>query len=91
MTCPLGDQAGIAEGRNIIWEASPYPATKTGNKNHTREENMGKTSDFIIENGVLKKYIGPGGDVVIPEGVTKLGREVLSVYYLSHLLIEVNE
>ena len=39
---------------------------------------MGKTSDFIIENGVLKKYIGPGGDVVIPEGVTKLGREVLS-------------
>ena len=33
---------------------------------------MGNASDFIIENGVLKKYVGPGGDVVIPEGVTKI-------------------
>ena len=30
--------------------------------------------DFIIENGVLKRYTGPGGDVVIPEGVTSIGR-----------------
>lgn len=30
-------------------------------------------SDFIIENGVLKQYTGPGGDVVIPEGVTSIG------------------
>lgn len=29
-------------------------------------------SDFVIENGVLKKYTGPGGDVVIPDGVTKI-------------------
>ena len=33
---------------------------------------MSNTSDFIIENGVLKKYVGPGGDVVIPEGVTSI-------------------
>ena len=26
-------------------------------------------SDFVIENGVLKKYTGSGGDVVIPDGV----------------------
>ena len=32
-------------------------------------------SDFIIEDGVLKKYTGPGGDVVIPKGVTEIGRE----------------
>ena len=31
---------------------------------------MSNASDFIIENGVLKKYVGPGGDVIIPEGVT---------------------
>ena len=31
---------------------------------------MSNASDFIIENGVLTKYVGPGGDVVIPEGVT---------------------
>ncbi len=30
-------------------------------------------SDFVIENGVLRKYTGPGGDVVIPEGVTEIG------------------
>ena len=33
---------------------------------------MSNPSDFIIENGVLKKYVGPGGDVVIPEGVTEI-------------------
>ena len=30
-------------------------------------------SDFTIENGVLTKYNGPGGDVVIPDGVTSIG------------------
>ena len=34
---------------------------------------MSNASDFVIENGVLKKYVGPGGDVVVPEGVTKIG------------------
>ena len=34
---------------------------------------MSSTSGFVIENGVLKKYIGPGGDVVVPGGVTSIG------------------
>ena len=35
-----------------------------------------KDSDFvIIGNGVLTKYTGSGGDVVIPEGVTSIGEE----------------
>ena len=29
--------------------------------------------EFVIENGVLTKYNGPGGDVVIPAGVTEIG------------------
>ena len=33
---------------------------------------MSNASDFIIENGVLKKYVGPGGDVIVPSGVTKI-------------------
>ena len=33
---------------------------------------MSNASDFIIENGVLTKYVGPGGDVVIPAGVTEI-------------------
>ena len=31
------------------------------------------SNDFIIENGVLKKYTGNGGDVVIPDGITEIG------------------
>ena len=34
---------------------------------------MSSASDSVIENGVLEKYVGPGGDVVIPEGVTCIG------------------
>ena len=28
--------------------------------------------DFVIKNGVLEKYNGPGGNVVIPDGVTEI-------------------
>lgn len=31
--------------------------------------------EFEIENGVLTKYNGPGGDVVIPSGVTEIGQK----------------
>ena len=31
---------------------------------------MSNPSDFVIRNGELEKYVGPGGDVVVPEGVT---------------------
>ena len=33
---------------------------------------MSDPGEFIIENGVLKRYVGPGGDVVIPDGVTQI-------------------
>lgn len=39
---------------------------------------MSGKSDFVIENGVLKKYKGPGGDVTIPEGVTEIGDDAFS-------------
>ncbi len=34
--------------------------------------------DFIIENGVLKKYTGEDSIVVIPEGVTSIGEFAFS-------------
>ena len=34
---------------------------------------MSIASDFVIEDGVLKQYTGPGGEVVIPAGVTAIG------------------
>ncbi len=36
---------------------------------------MSNESDYVIEKGVLKKYVGPGGDVVVPEGVTGIGEK----------------
>ena len=39
---------------------------------------MSNINDFVIENGVLKKYQGQGGDVVIPEGVTNIGASAFS-------------
>ena len=39
---------------------------------------MSKTDRFTIENGVLNKYHGPGGDVVIPAGVTKIAPGVFA-------------
>ena len=37
---------------------------------------MSDPNDFVIENGVLKKYVGPGGDVAVPEGVTSIGENL---------------
>ena len=39
---------------------------------------MGNKQDFVIEKGVLTKYTGPGGDVIILEGVTKIGELAFS-------------
>ena len=36
---------------------------------------MSKTGDFAIQGDTLVKYQGPGGDVVIPQGVVRIGRE----------------
>ena len=36
------------------------------------ETNISNASDFVIENGVLKRYVGRGGDVVIPDGVIRI-------------------
>ena len=34
---------------------------------------MSNTSDFKINNGILEKYTGKGGDVTIPDSVTSIG------------------
>ena len=33
--------------------------------------------DFVIEDCVLVKYAGQGGDVVLPDDVTRIGKYVL--------------
>ena len=39
---------------------------------------MSNASDFIIENGVLTKYVGREKEVTIPDGVTAIGEEAFS-------------
>lgn len=36
---------------------------------------MSNMNDFVIEDGVLIKYTGKGGNVVIPEGIAKIGKK----------------
>ena len=36
---------------------------------------MSNQKEFVIRKGVLTKYNGPGGDVVVPEGVTSIGKK----------------
>ncbi len=42
---------------------------------------MSNPTDFIIENNSLKKYVGPGGEVVIPEGITAIRDGAFSERY----------
>ncbi len=37
---------------------------------------MDFADDFVIENGILRLYLGDGGEVAVPEGVTALGENV---------------
>ena len=39
---------------------------------------MSDRADFIIENGVLKKYVGKGVDVIVPDAVTEIGSNVFN-------------
>ena len=48
---------------------------------------MSKPNDFVIENGVLTKYVGSGGDVVIPQGIVQIDAFAFSGASVSTLVL----
>ena len=68
-----GDEIGDAQAENgyadFVWETAGEDIALTPPDAPLESSD----SDFVIENGVLKKYLGPeGADVVIPDGVTRI-------------------
>ncbi len=56
--------------------AAPKPAAPvTSAKPAPKPAVASPSSDFEIENGVLVKYRGKGGDVIVPAGVTSIGKD----------------
>ena len=51
---------------------------------------MSNANDFIIENGVLKKYSGVEGDIVLPDDVTAIGEGAFIGYTCSTIHISRN-
>ncbi len=47
-------------------------------------------SDFVIENGVLERYDGPGGDVVIPYNITEIGPHAFWFKDITSVIIGPN-
>ena len=64
--CLSGD-AGIAPSREKAPAFSSRPSTGASVIRNLRND------EFIIQNGILLEYLGKGGRVVIPEGVTVIG------------------
>ena len=52
---------------------------------------MSNTSDFVIENGILKEYVGPGGDVVIPDGVKSFGTSPVFCDFWEPFVLTLSE
>lgn len=57
------------------------PATEQQEETKGAQESKGNEAEFQIKNGVLVRYTGGGGDVVIPEGVTSIGDGAFGVHY----------
>ena len=83
--CCYNISPGFIESEDLLAGPANYawgPCPCNGDPDDENCLYMGKAKDtgrrkhFEIEDGVLKKYTGPGGKVVVPDGVTKLGRLV---------------
>ena len=56
-------------------EEDKMPASATGTGKVVLSKSTASSDDFVIENGVLTKYTGKGGSVIIPDSVTSIGEK----------------
>ncbi len=73
--CSSLTRVAIPDSVTIIEKRAFYDTGKIEFRCSEKVFNLLHQDDFDIQNGVLTKYNGPGGDVVIPEGVTSIGEE----------------
>jgi len=50
---------------------------------------MTELKDFIIEDGVLKEYVGSESRVVVPEGITKIGSEAFACLDVEEVILPI--
>ena len=83
----VGDECpycASSDGYKIIGEVGKFEDSEDDKESEKTNESFNQrksrrltessnSEDFEIEDGVLNKYVGPGGNVVIPNGVTRIG------------------
>ncbi len=75
-TIDLTDCGGAGEyGIHVyVWDDSGNQSEgRISEMIYAASEDEETESDFELENGVLTAYTGPGGDVVVPDGVSAIG------------------
>ena len=71
--------AGVIAAVMLLMTGSPVLAETAEAVEQVVATANSSDSDFVIdENGVLTEYIGAGGDVVIPDGVTSIGYQAFA-------------
>ena len=75
-TLPAGTHALKWEFVKDASGAQGFDGAKVRKLKVIYSDTINPDSDFIIENGVLRGYLGRGGDIVIPAGVTTIDEGV---------------
>ena len=73
---------------NTDWEVSCHTLNESANSESSTANVDNTDSDFVIEDGILKRYTGHESNVIIPNGVTSIGEAAFyRCYSLTSIVI----